>query len=282
MEIRLDGKVALVTGAARGQGRSHAVALATAGAAVIGIDITAPVPPVKYPMATEADLEATVKQVEAVGGQMLGLQADVRDREGLRRAIDAGASEFGGLDIVVANAGISTGSTPSWEMSDSQWQAVIDVNLTGVWQTTSAAIPHLIKRGPGGSIILISSTAGLRGIPNIAPYVASKHGVVGLTRTLANELARHEIRVNSINPTNVLTPLIDNEATLKTFAPDVPEPTLADADAKLRKINMWDRPYLESQDVSNVVLFLASDLSRYITAAVLPVDLGMSQKYSGS
>jgi SDR family mycofactocin-dependent oxidoreductase len=282
MRIDLSGKVALVTGAARGQGRSHAVALAEAGADVIAVDINGPVETVGYPPATPEDMAETVALVEKLDRRIIAHQADVRDLAALKAAVDAGVAELGGLDIAVANAGIASAVAPSWELTDDIWRTMLEVNLTGVWHTTSAAIPHLIERGPGGSIVLISSTAGIRGIPNISHYNAAKHGVVGLSRTLANELAPHRIRVNTVHPTNVLTTMIDNDVLGRVFRPDLEHPTFADAAPVLRRINMWDLPWVEARDISNAVLFLASDLSRYVTGVSLPVDLGMVEKYSGS
>lgn len=279
--INLQGQVALITGAARGQGRAHAIELARYGAAIIAVDINDAVETVPYRPATLEDMNETVRAVTAVGGRIVAATADVRSRSELTAAVATGVETLGGLDIVVANAGIVNAVQPSWELSENDWATMLDVNLTGVWHTTSVAIPHLITRG-GGSIITISSTAGLRGIPNISHYNAAKHGVVGLTRTLANELAPHRIRVNSIHPTNVLTAMLDNNATARVFRPDLDAPTLADASEVLSRINMWDRPWVEVADISNAVLFLASDMSRYVTGVALPVDLGMSQKYSGS
>ncbi|MFD6064901.1 mycofactocin-coupled SDR family oxidoreductase [Rhodococcus wratislaviensis] len=282
MQIDLSGKVALITGAARSQGRSHAVTLARAGADIIAVDINDSVEGVRYPAATPADLAETGRLVKEAGSRVVTRQADVRDRAALRDAVDEGVAELGGLDVVVANAGILNEIAPSWQLGVDQWQTMLDVNLTGVWHTTSVAVPHLVDRGTGGSVILISSTAGLRGIPNVAHYNAAKHGVVGLARTLANELALHRIRVNTIHPTNVRTIMIDNDVTPAVYRPDLQSPTFDDAQEVLTKINMWDVPWIESVDVSNAVLFLASEMARYITGVALPVDLGMSQKYSGA
>jgi SDR family mycofactocin-dependent oxidoreductase len=258
------------------------VTLARAGADIIAVDITDSVEGVRYPAATPADLAETGRLVMEAGRRVVTRQVDVRDRAALRDAVDEGVAELGGLDVVVANAGILNEIAPSWQLGVDQWQTMLDVNLTGVWHTTSVAVPHLVDRGGGGSVILISSTAGLRGIPNVAHYNAAKHGVVGLARTLANELALHRIRVNTIHPTNVRTIMIDNDVTPAVYRPDLQSPTFDDAQEVLTKINMWDVPWIESVDVSNAVLFLASEMARYITGIALPVDLGMSQKYSGA
>ncbi|GAA5114763.1 mycofactocin-coupled SDR family oxidoreductase [Pseudonocardia adelaidensis] len=279
---RMDGKVAFITGAARGQGRAHAVKLASEGADIIATDIAGPVDTVSYAPATPEDLAETVKEVEAHDRRVVSFAADVRDDEALAGGLAGAVAELGGLDVVVANAGIINAVRPSWELDEADWRTMIDVNLTGVWHATKAAVPHLIERGPGGSVILISSTAGLRGIPGIAHYNAAKHGVLGLARTLANELAPHRIRVNSVHPTNVRTTMIDNPSSAKIYRPDLENPTFSDSLPALAKINMWDEPYLEVDDVANAVLFLACAESRYITGIALPVDLGMSMKYSGA
>jgi SDR family mycofactocin-dependent oxidoreductase len=279
---RVDGKIAFVTGAARGQGRAHAVRLAQEGADVVVTDLAGPVETVTYTPATPDDLAETAKEVEALGRRVVSFTADVRDHDALKAGLDAAVAELGGLDVVVANAGIINAVRPSWELDEADWRTMIDINLSGVWHTTKAAVPHLIERGAGGSIVLISSTAGLRGIPGIAHYNAAKHGVLGLARTLANELAPHRIRVNSVHPTNVHTTMIDNPSSARIYRPDLPNPTFEDSLPALAKINMWDVPYLEVEDVANAVLFLASEESRYVTGAALPVDLGMSQKYSGA
>jgi SDR family mycofactocin-dependent oxidoreductase len=278
----MDGKIAFITGAARGQGRAHAVRLAGEGADIIATDVAAPVDTVSYAPATPEDLAETVKEVEALGRRVVSFVADVRDHDALARGLADGVSELGGLDVVVANAGIINAVRPSWELDEADWQTMLDVNLTGVWHATKAAVPHLLERGPGGSVILISSTAGLRGIPGIAHYNAAKHGVLGLARTLANELAPHRIRVNSVHPTNVRTTMIDNPSSAKIYRPDLENPTFADSLPALANINMWDEPYLDVEDVANAVLFLACAESRYVTGIALPVDLGMSMKYSGA
>jgi SDR family mycofactocin-dependent oxidoreductase len=272
----------LVTGAARGQGRAHALRLAGEGADVIAVDLAAPVETVGYPAATEADLAETARGVEALDRRVVVRRADVRDADGLAAAVRDGVAELGRLDGVVANAGILNAVRPSWELDEVEWQTMLDVNLSGVWHTTKVAVPHLLEQDAGGSIVLISSTAGLRGIPNIAHYNAAKHGVLGLQRTLANELAPHRIRVNSVHPTNVRTTMIDNASSARIYRPDLAEPTFEDAVPALARINMWDVPWVEVEDVANAVLFLLCDESRYVTGVALPVDLGMSQKYSGA
>jgi (+)-trans-carveol dehydrogenase/(-)-trans-carveol dehydrogenase len=274
MAGRVAGKVAFITGAARGQGRSHAIRLAQEGADIIAIDICEDVPGIPYPGATEADLAETVKQVEALDRRIVAAKADVRDYGRLKAVLDEGIAQLGRLDIVSANAGIGTAPVPSWEMDESIWQTMLDINLTGVWHTTRAAIPHLIEGGHGGSIILTSSAAGLQAYENISHYVSAKHGVVGLMRTLALELAPHFIRVNSIHPTQVDTPMIQNEPTWRLFRPDLEHPTEADFAPASQAMNALPIPWVDPVDISNAVLFLASDESRYVTGVALPVDAG--------
>jgi SDR family mycofactocin-dependent oxidoreductase len=274
MPGRVAGKVAFITGAARGQGRSHAIRLAQEGADIIAVDICEDVPGIPYAGATEADLAETVKQVEALDRRIVAAKADVRDYGRLKAVLDEGVTQLGRLDIVSANAGIGTAPVHSWEMDESIWQTMIDINLTGVWHTTRAAIPHLIAGGHGGSIILTSSAAGLQAYENISHYVSAKHGLVGLMRTLALELAPHFIRVNSIHPTQVDTPMIQNEPTWRLFRPDLEHPTEADFAPASQAMNALPIPWVDPVDISNAVLFLASDESRYVTGVTLPVDAG--------
>jgi SDR family mycofactocin-dependent oxidoreductase len=270
------GKVAFITGAARGQGRSHAVRLAEEGADIIGIDLCAQIPSVPYAMADGDDLRETRRLVQACGRRMVTVTADVRDPAGVRGALATGVAEFGRLDIVVANAGIWSHERAR-TMPSRMWQDMLDVNLTGVWNTCQAALPHLIDGGRGGSIVLISSNAGLRGHANSAHYVAAKHGVVGIMRALAIECAPHWIRVNTVHPTTVDTDMVLNESMLQLFRPDIESPRLADAVPAFTRYNLLPVPWVESIDVSNAVLFLASDEARYITSVSLPVDAGATQ-----
>jgi SDR family mycofactocin-dependent oxidoreductase len=274
MAGRVQGKVAFITGAARGQGRSHAIRLAQEGADIIAVDILEDVPGIPYAGATEADLAETVKQVEALDRRIVASKADVRNYAALQAAVDDGVAQLGRLDIVSANAGIGSSPHHAWEIDADTWQTMIDINLTGVFNTAKAAIPHLIAGGNGGAIILTSSAAGLQAYENIAHYVSAKHGVVGLMRTLALELAPYMIRVNSIHPTQVDTPMIQNEATYKLFRPDLEHPTREDFAPASQTVNALPIPWVEPVDISNAVLFLASDEGRYITGVTLPVDAG--------
>ncbi|HVA73018.1 MAG TPA: mycofactocin-coupled SDR family oxidoreductase [Acidimicrobiales bacterium] len=262
---RLDGKVALITGAARGQGRSHAVRLAAEGARIAGVDICAPLQ-VEYEPATPDDLAETVRLVEAQGQSMIGLRGDVRILADLQKAVAATLEAFGRIDVVVANAGILTAGL-LWELSEEQWQDMIDTNLTGVWHTIKATVPAMIEQGSGGSIIIVSSVAGLSGTPFVGHYVAAKHGAVGLSRALANELGAHRIRVNSVHPAAVNTKMNDG--------PTLPDLINRFSDT-LGPVFMTSLPYfmMEPEAVSNAVAFLASDESKYITGVQVPVDMG--------
>ena len=273
MTGRLEGKVAFITGAARGQGRSHAVRLAQEGADIIAVDLCAQVDSVPYQMATPEDLADTVKQVEALDRRIVATQADVRDYGALKAALDDGVAQLGRLDIVAANAGIFSFGRAE-ELPEQTWQDMIDTNLTGVWHAAKAAIPHLIAGGRGGSIVLTSSAAGLKAYANAAHYVSAKHGVVGLMRTLALELAPHMIRVNSLHPTQVDTDMVMNEFTFKLFSPDIEHPTIEDFGPASQAMNALPIPWVEPVDISNALLFLASDEARYITGVTLPVDAG--------
>jgi len=279
MAGRVEGKVAFITGAARGQGRSHALTLAREGADIIAVDITKQIDTVPYPMATPDDLTEMVNQVEALGRRIVAAQADVRDYDALKQALDEGVAELGRLDIVSANAGVFGFGTVQ-ELAEQTWRDMIDVNLTGEWHAVKAAIPHLRADGTGGSIILTSSTMGLKAEPNIGHYNSAKHGVVGLMRTLALELAPDMIRVNALAPTTVNTDMIHNSATYELFAPDLPaaERTREALAPRFQELNALPIPWVESADISNAVLFLASDEARYITGITLPIDAGQMIK----
>jgi SDR family mycofactocin-dependent oxidoreductase len=278
VSARVEGKVAFVTGAARGQGRSHAVRLAEEGADIIAVDVCEQIANLPYPTATEEDLAQTVKAVEAVGRRIVAAKADVRDFGLLKDVLDDGVRRLGRLDIVAANAGIMTEGTPAHLVTEEDWRDVIDVNLTGVWHTCKAAIPHLIGQGTGGSIVLTSSSAGLKGPPNVAAYSSSKHGLVGLMRTLTLELGEHMIRVNTVHPTGVPTDMIINQRFYELFLPGEEHPTKEMLTGLLAKMNVLPVPWVEPIDISNAVLFLASDEARYITGTEFKVDAGWTVK----
>ncbi|AFC44058.1 MULTISPECIES: mycofactocin-coupled SDR family oxidoreductase [Mycobacterium] len=274
---RLDGKVALITGAARGIGRAQAVRFAQEGADIVALDVCGPIDTVLVPHSTPDDLDTTASLIREAGGRVHPEIVDVRDLAGMRAATDRGAARFGGLDVVCATAGI-TSRGMAVELDENAWRTMLDVNLTGVWHTCRAGAPHLIARG-AGSVILTSSIAGLRGLVGVAHYTAAKHGVVGLMRSLANELAPHHVRVNCVNPTNVDTPMIQNDVVSSAFRPDLDRPpTRAEFADAARSMNMLAVPWIDPLDVANAALFLASDEARYITAITLPVDAGATQK----
>jgi SDR family mycofactocin-dependent oxidoreductase len=272
----LDGRVAFITGVARGQGRSHAVRLAAEGADIIGVDICADIASNGYPMASRAELDETVALVEAQGGKMLGAVADVRDFSALKSALDSGIEHFGRLDIVCANAGIA--AMAFQELTDAEdlqmWTDVLDVNLVGSFHTAKAAIPHLIAGGRGGSIVFTSSTAGLKGFGGMGGgglgYAASKHGMVGLMRALSNALAPHSIRVNTVHPTAVNTMMAVNPV-MTAFLEHYPNggPHLQ---------NPMPVGLLEPEDISAAIAYLVSDAAKYVTGVTFPVDAGFCNK----
>ena len=278
MAGRVEGKVAFITGAARGQGRSHAVRLAEEGADIIAVDVCKQLDGVSFPMSTPDDLDETAAQVKALGRRIHAVQADVREESALKTVVDDGVAQFGRLDIVVANAGIGSDGTKLADMSAPVWQDTIDINLTGVWLSAKVAIPHIIAGGRGGAIILTSSVGGLKAYENIGHYIAAKHGVVGIMRTLALELGPHGIRVNTVHPTQVNTPMVMHEGTYRMFRPDLENPTVDDFAAVSRQMHVLPTPWVEAGDISNAVLYLASDEARFVTGVTLPIDAGAMLK----
>ncbi|KUI20773.1 3-ketoacyl-ACP reductase [Mycobacterium sp. GA-1285] len=274
MAGRVAGKIAFVTGAARGQGRSHAVRLAQEGADIIAVDICRGFPGSTAPAATPEDLAETADMVKNLDRRIVTAEVDVRDFDALKSAVDNGVEQLGGLDIVVANAGIGTTGVKLHKMDEDRFDETIDVNLGGVWKTVKAAVPHLLAGGRGGSIILTSSVGGIKAYPQVGHYIAAKHGVVGLMRTFAVELGQHSIRVNSVHPTHVCTPLLMNEPTYRLFRPDLEHPGPDDLAPICQSFHFLPIPWVEPVDISNAVLFLASDEARYITGVTLPVDAG--------
>ncbi|MBB5915600.1 SDR family mycofactocin-dependent oxidoreductase [Nocardia transvalensis] len=274
MSGRVEGKVAFITGAARGQGRSHAVRLAQEGADIIAVDVCKPVSGTDLiPASTPDDLAETADLVKGLGRRIVTTEVDVRDFGALKAAVDSGVEELGRLDIVVANAGIGNGGETLDKTSEEDWQTMLDINLGGVWKAAKAGVPHL-KAAGGGSIVLTSSVGGLKAYPNTGHYVAAKHGVVGLMRAFAVELGEHSIRVNSVHPTNVNTPMFMNEGTMKLFRPDLEKPTKEDFEPVAKFMHVLPIGWVEPVDISNAVLYLASDESRYVTGVTLPVDGG--------
>ncbi len=279
MAGRVEGKVAFITGAARGQGRSHAVRLAQEGADIIAVDICRKVSSnSEIPPSTPDDLVETADLVKGLNRRVVTAEVDVRDYDALKAAVDSGVEQLGRLDIICANAGIGNGGQTLDKTREDDWQAMIDVNLSGVWKTVKAGVPHLISRGEGGSIILTSSVGGLKAYPHTGHYIAAKHGVVGLMRTFAVELGQHFIRVNSVHPTNVNTPMFMNDGTMKLFRPDLDNPGPDDLKVAAQFMHVLPIGWVEPVDISNAVLFLASDESRYITGLPLTVDAGSMLK----
>lgn len=270
MAGRLEGKVALVSGAARGQGRSHAVRLAQEGADVIAFDVCRQLGTVPYPLATSEDLKETVRQVEELDRRIVAREADVTDLGAVKELVAEGVGELGRLDVVCANAGIVTFAENTWSLTEDVWDEMIEVNLTGVWKTLAAAIPSMIDAGNGGSIVITSSTAGVKGMSGIAHYASAKHGVVGLMRTLAHELAPHSIRVNTVHPTGVNTPMVVNDYTAQFLE--------SSEEGASNVQNLLPVEMIEAVDISNAIVWLSSDEARYVTGVSLPVDAGFLQK----
>jgi SDR family mycofactocin-dependent oxidoreductase len=267
-EGTLQGRVAFITGAARGQGRSHAVRLARAGADIIALDVCAPISEtVDYPAATADDLAETVRAVKAEGRGVLARQADIRDDAAVRRLVADGVERFGRLDVLVANAGVLSWGR-LWELSDEQWNTVIDVNLTGTWRTVRAVVPAMIDAGNGGSVVVVSSSAGLKASPGNGHYSATKYGLVALTNTLALEAAEFGIRVNSIHPYSVDTPMIQPDAMMKLFAA---HPNYLHS---FGPMPLQPEGFMTADEISDVVVWLAGDGSGTLSGAQIPVDKG--------
>jgi SDR family mycofactocin-dependent oxidoreductase len=274
MTGRVANKVAFITGAARGQGRSHAIRLAQEGADIIAVDICRPFENSPAPGSTPEDLAETADMVKNLDRRIVTAEVDVRDFDALKAAVDSGVEQLGGLDIIVANAGIGSTGVKLHKMDDDLWQETIDINLSGVWKTIKAGVPHLLAGGRGGSIIITSSVGGLKAYPHIGNYIAAKHGVVGIMRAFAVELGHHSIRVNTVHPTHVSSPLLMNETTYRLFRPDLENPGPDDLAPICQSYHFLPIPWVEPADISNAVLFLASDEARYITGVTLPVDAG--------
>lgn len=276
---RVEGKVAFITGAARGQGRSHAVRLAQEGADIIAVDVCGPISSnTQIAPSTPDDLAETADLIKGLNRRIVAAQVDVRDFDALKATVDSGVEQLGRLDVIVANAGIGNGGQTLDKTSEEDWQDMIDVNLSGVWKSVKAAVPHLLSGGRGGSVILTSSVGGLKAYPHTGHYIAAKHGVVGLMRSFAVELGQHSIRVNSVHPTNVDTPLFMNEGTMKLFRPDLENPGPDDLAVAAQFMHVLPIGWVEPVDISNAVLFLASDESRYITGLPLTIDAGSMLK----
>ncbi|EFV92379.1 oxidoreductase [Dietzia cinnamea P4] len=274
----LTGRVVLVTGAARGQGRAHCEAFAAAGCDVIALDLCRDIDTVPYPMAEPADLEATAEAVRALGRRCVTGIVDVRDLPGMQEAVDAGVAELGGLDFVVANAGVSPQPTATWERSEEEWDSTMDINLKGTWITTKVAIPHILATGRGGSVVLVSSMVGLRGGSFTGSYATSKWAVRGLAKALAGELGFSNVRCNSIHPGNVRTPMIDNPSMIEMMSGGKGT-TLEDTAETYSSMTQMPQPWVEPSAIASMALYLCSDMGAGITGASIPVDLGGSEKF---
>ena len=276
----LEGRVAFITGAARGQGRAHAIRLAGEGADIIAIDVCGPISEtITYPLGTAEELAETVRAVEATGRKVLAREVDVRDLAALQQVVADGVEQFGRLDILVANAGVLSWGR-MWEMSEEQWDTVIDVNLNGTWRTIRAAVPAMIEAGNGGSIIIVSSSAGLKATPGNAHYSASKHGLVALTNSLAVEAGEYGIRVNSIHPYSIETPMVEKEAMMEIFA-KYPSFLHSFKPMPLKPVNHEGKKglqeFMEPEEVSDVVAWLAGDGSATISGSQIAVDRGTAK-----
>lgn len=272
---RFAGRVAFISGVARGQGRQFAVDLAREGADIIGFDICEDIPGASTAMATEADLEETRALVEATGRLMVAERADVRDHAAVEAVLTKGLAAFGRVDIVVANAGILCGAGPFWEISLQNWKDTVDTDLTGVWHTVRAATPAMIEGGRGGAIIMIASAGATKGFQNITHYVAATTALVGMLKPMAAELGPHFIRVNALSPTNVNTAIYMTETNKRLFLPDNPAPTDEEYEIASRPQHVIPIGWMEPSDTSAALRFLASDDARYVTGLEMRVDAGV-------
>ncbi|MDI9949951.1 mycofactocin-coupled SDR family oxidoreductase [Rhodococcus sp. IEGM 1305] len=267
-----EGRVALITGGARGQGRSHAVALAERGADIVLCDRCEDSPAVNYPLATAADLDETAELVRATGHRCITAEADTADQAAMDALVAEAESEFGRIDVAVANAGVSV-AAPVQSLTQEQWSEAIGSNLTGVFNTVGAVAPGMIRRGYG-RIVTISSMLGRAGNTNMAAYAASKWGVIGLTKSAALDLAPHGITVNAIAPGNISTPMIHNDALYRMMRPDLDAPAAEDVEPVFRSLHAQPVAWLDAAEITRVVLFLAAEGSAHISGIVLPVDAG--------
>lgn len=270
---RLDGRVALVTGAARGQGRSHAVRLAELGADLVLVDLCDNLPRIPYGQPGRDQLDDTARAAREAGADARTIVADVRDAAAMQDAVMLAVDQLGGIDIVVANAGVIQ-LKPATEIGPEDWADIIGINLTGTWNTIAPAIAPMIDQGRGGVIVITSSAAGLKGPPNMAHYAAAKSGVIGLMRSLSAELGPHSIRVNCLAPTTVDTEMVHWPEAYAVFRPDLDSPGRDDVVDIFQSLNVLPVPWIESGDVTDALAFLVSDRARYITGIVLPVDAG--------
>jgi SDR family mycofactocin-dependent oxidoreductase len=273
----LDGKVAFITGLARGQGRSHAVTLAREGCDIIGLDLCRKLESTPYEGSNPEDLAETHRLIEELGRRAIFTQADVRDYDAVKRAFDAGLEALGRVDIVIPNAGICAGGM-TWEITEDAWREMLDINLTGPWHTVKAALPTMIEQGDGGAIVFIGSTESLKGQQNTSSYAAAKHGITGLMTSLALEVGRYNIRVNSINPGCVDTRMIHNPYVWGLFRPDLEQPTRESVEEAFADACVLPVPWIEPADVSRAILYLVAETGRYVTATTQVIDAGFLLK----
>jgi SDR family mycofactocin-dependent oxidoreductase len=271
---RFDDKVVLISGVARGQGRSHAVRFAKEGASIIGFDLCADLPTVTYGLATPEEMAQTEEQVRAVGGRISTGVADVRDIDQIRSVVAEGVGEFGGIDVVIANAAVLGGAGPMWQIDDAVFQNVIETNLIGVWKTLKVAIPEMLKREGHRSVVVTSSGAGVKGPANIGDYVASKHALVGLIKTLARELGPYGVRANAVLPGNCDTEMLHNDQVMGMYFPGRTSPSREEFAGQAIAASPLGVPWVDPIDISVAVLWLASAEARYVTGVALPVDGG--------
>lgn len=269
---KLDGKVALITGGARGQGRSHAVTFAREGANIVICDLVSQIETVPYPMSHPDDMDETVKLVEEHDKRCVAIQADVRDTDQMAGVVERALSEFGQIDILIANAGI-VAPVPFADISDQAWSDMLETDLTGVFKSIRAVVPHMVERR-SGRIIATSSMVGKTGVPGLAHYVAAKWGVIGLVKSAALEFGQYGITVNAVCPTNVDTPMIQNPAMYALFAPDIANPSRDDVVPGFTSLNALPIPWVQAQDISEGMLYLAAESGRYVTGETLTIAAG--------
>lgn len=273
---RFEGKTVVISGAARGQGRSHALGFAAEGANVVGFDLCRQLPTVPVALPTEEDLAQTEALVRATGAEVLTAVADVRDSEQVAAVVAEARNRFGHIDVVLANAGVVGHFAPVWEITDEVFRDVIDIDLIGAWNVLKQGVVPMIEDGRPGSVVVTGSGASLKGLASLAPYVAAKHGLVGLIRTAARELGPHGVRVNLVAPGNTNTPIIINPAVYALYVPDTDEPTDEQFQERAASESPMGQPFVEPEDITRTVMFLSSDEARYVTGAVFPVDGGTS------
>lgn len=274
---RFAGKTVVISGAARGQGRSHALGFAAEGANVVAFDICSDLASSPVPLASPDDLAETERLVRAAGGSIITLRADVRAADEVEAVFVETRRRFGRVDVVIANAGILGHLGPTWAIEDDVYQDVVDVDLVGAWRVLKYGVRAMLEGGVRGCVLVTGSGGSLKGTANLAPYVAAKHGLVGLVRTAARELGRHGIRVNLVTPGNVRTPMLVNEPVYRAYFPerdDLPEDE--EFGERAGAMNPMGQPFVEPEDVTRTMLFLASDDAAVITGAIVPVDSGQS------